>query len=143
MHLIEAYGFPADKILFAGLVNGKNIWKNHYEKTLQTVKGLQEKNISVVLSTSCSLLHVPYTLKHETKLPKECSAYFAFAEEKLTELQELGVLADLADYTKAESYQNNHRLFAEKRDCENDGVRERLSRITEQDAVRLPKRSER
>ena len=143
VRLIEAYGFPADKILFAGLVNGKNIWKNHYEKTLQTVKGLQEKNISVVLSTSCSLLHVPYTLKHETKLPKECSAYFAFAEEKLTELQELGVLADLADYTKAESYQNNHRLFAEKRDCENDGVRERLSRITEQDAVRLPKRSER
>lgn len=143
VRLIEAYGFPADKILFAGLVNGKNIWKNHYEKTLQTVRGLQEKNISVVLSTSCSLLHVPYTLKHETKLPKECSAYFAFAEEKLTELQELGVLADLADYTKAESYQNNHRLFAEKRDCENDGVRERLSRITEQDAVRLPKRSER
>lgn len=143
VRLIEAYGFPADKILFAGLVNGKNIWKNHYEKTLQTVKGLQEKNISVVLSTSCSLLHVPYTLKHETKLPKECSAYFAFAEEKLTELQELGVLADLADYIKAESYQNNHRLFAEKRDCENDGVRERLSRITEQDAVRLPKRSER
>ena len=85
VRLIEAYGFPADKILFAGLVNGKNIWKNHYEKTLQTVKGLQEKNISVVLSTSCSLLHVPYTLKHETKLPKECSAYFAFAEEKLTE----------------------------------------------------------
>ena len=107
------------------------------------MKGLQEKNISVVLSTSCSLLHVPYTLKHETKLPKECSAYFAFAEEKLTELQELGVLADLVDCTKAESYQNNHRLFAEKRDCENDGVRERLSRITEQDAVRLPKRSER
>ena len=61
-------------------------------------------SISVVLSTSCSLLHVPYTLKHETKLPKECSAYFAFAEEKLTELQELGVLADLADYTKAVSY---------------------------------------
>ena len=58
VRLIEAYGFPADKILFAGLVNGKNIWKNHYEKTLQTVKGLQEKNISVVLSTSCSLLHV-------------------------------------------------------------------------------------
>lgn len=111
VRLIEAYGFPADKILFAGLVNGKNIWKNHYEKTLQTVKGLQEKNISVVFSTSCSLLHVPYTLKHETKLPKECSAYFAFAEEKLTELQELGALADLADYTKAESYQNNHRLL--------------------------------
>ena len=29
-HLIETYGFPQDKWLFAGLVNGKNIWKNHY-----------------------------------------------------------------------------------------------------------------
>ena len=31
-HLIEKYGFPQDKLLFAGLVNGKNIWKNHYKK---------------------------------------------------------------------------------------------------------------
>ena len=66
--LIAQHGFPKDKLLFAGLVNGKNIWKNHYEKTLQVLKNLQDKEIQVVLSTSCSLLHVPYTLKHETKL---------------------------------------------------------------------------
>ena len=33
--LVEANGFPQDKVLFAGLVNGKNIWKNHYGKTLK------------------------------------------------------------------------------------------------------------
>ena len=33
LQLIESYGFPKEKKLFAGLVNGKNIWKNHYEKT--------------------------------------------------------------------------------------------------------------
>lgn len=63
--LIEKYGFPQDKLLFAGLVNGKNIWKNHYEKTLQILDELHKKGIPAVLSTSCSLLHVPYTIKHE------------------------------------------------------------------------------
>ena len=36
--LIEANGFPKDKILFAGLVNGKNIWKNNYRATPRTVE---------------------------------------------------------------------------------------------------------
>ena len=40
--LIEKYGFPKDTVLFAGLVNGKNIWKNHYEKTLNVLKKLED-----------------------------------------------------------------------------------------------------
>ena len=39
--LINKYGFPDDKILFAGVVNGKNIWKNHYEKTLDIINTLK------------------------------------------------------------------------------------------------------
>lgn len=61
---------------------------------------LNDKKIKAVLSTSCSLLHVPYTLKHEHKISQEYLAYFAFAEEKLGELKELSILADAADYTK-------------------------------------------
>lgn len=141
--LIEKYGFSEDKVLFAGLVNGKNIWKNHYEKTLQTLKQLTEKNIRVVLSTSCSLLHVPYTLKHEEKLSQEYLSYFSFAEEKLVELQELSMLAELKDYTSEDSYMKNQKIFAEKRNCENEKVKERLSLITPKDYIRLPKRSER
>ncbi|MBR3515723.1 MAG: 5-methyltetrahydropteroyltriglutamate--homocysteine S-methyltransferase, partial [Lachnospiraceae bacterium] len=64
--LIEKNGFPKEKLLFAGLVNGKNIWKNHYAKTLDVLEGLKAKGIEVVLSSSCSLLHVPYTLDAET-----------------------------------------------------------------------------
>ena len=81
-HLIGRYGFPQEKVLFAGLVNGKNIWKNHYEKTLSVLKELKDKEIQTVLSTSCSLLHVPYTLQYEEKLSGEYKAYFAFAQEK-------------------------------------------------------------
>ncbi len=143
VNLIEKYGFPQDKLLFAGLVNGKNIWKNHYRKTLGVLEELKEKNIKAVLSTSCSLLHVPYTLKHEEKLPKEYLEYFAFAEEKLVELQELSILADQKDVAEEEAYRRNQELFSKKRDCENEAVTQRLSKVTGSDYVRLPKRSER
>lgn len=141
--LVEKYGFPQDKFLFAGLVNGKNIWKNHYEKTLQVLSVLQERKIQTVLSTSCSLLHVPYTLKHEAKLGTEYLSYFAFAEEKLTELAELKALAGSSDYHSEKAYQDNTKLFAAERNCFREEVHERLSHITEKDYVRLPKRSER
>lgn len=141
--LIERYGFPQDKLLFAGLVNGKNIWKNHYEKTLMVLEKLREKKINSVLSTSCSLLHVPYTLKHETALPEKYLSYFAFAEEKLAELAELKRLAESGDYHAESAYQENTKLFEKERDCVNKNVHKRLSFVTEKDYVREPKRRER
>ena len=142
-HLIGRYGFPQDKVLFAGLVNGKNIWKNHYEKTLSVLKELKDKEIQTVLSTSCSLLHVPYTLQYEEKLSGEYKAYFAFAQEKLLELKELSELADQTSYQDSPAYQKNRKLFDGDRDCQKQEVTERLSKVTDQDYTRLPKRSER
>ena len=130
-------------MLFAGLVNGKNIWKNHYEKTLSVLKELKDKEIQTVLSTSCSLLHVPYTLQYEEKLSGEYKAYFAFAQEKLLELKELSELADQTSCQDNPAYQKNRRLFAGDRDCQKQEVTERLSKVTDQDYTRLPKRSER
>lgn len=141
--LVEKYSFPQDKKLFAGLVNGKNIWKNHYDKTLTIIRQLQEKGIDAVISTSCSLLHVPYTLKHEDKMPQEYKNYFAYAEEKLIELKELSVLADTEQYAQNVVYQENQNLFANDRDCQNEDVKKRLAGVTESDHIRLPKRSER
>ena len=142
VHLIEKYGFPQSKILFAGLVNGKNIWKNNYDQTLETVDFLKENGVKTVLSTSCSLLHVPYTLKHEKNLSKEYISYFSFAEEKLQELNELSVLAD-GSYKTEKEYLENLKLFAKRRDCEAVSVKERLSRVKESDYIRLPKRTDR
>ncbi len=143
LNLVNTYGFPQDKQLFAGLVNGKNIWKNCFDKTLKVLQTLNDKKIKAVLSTSCSLLHVPYTLKHEHKISQEYLAYFAFAEEKLGELKELSILADAADYMKEAAYKENQKLFAEERDCKNADVKKRLSEVTENDYVRLPERSTR
>ena len=141
--LVEKYGFPQDKLLFAGLVNGKNIWRNNYEKTLQSLAKLQEKGINCVLSTSCSLLHVPYTTKHETKLSANYLSYFAFAEEKLSELAELKALAGNADYKNEASYQANAKLFAGERDCYSEEVHKRLSQVTDSDYTRSPERKTR
>lgn len=141
--LIERFGFPEDKILFAGLVNGKNIWKNHYNRTLNVLKKFKKKNINVVLSTSCSLQHVPYTLQHENKLSAEYLNYFAFAQEKLTELKELSELIEIDDSDNDERFKANNYLFEGTRDCSNADVKERLSKVTAADYRRLPTRSER
>ena len=87
--LVKTYGFPQGKLLFAGLVNGKNIWRTDYKKVLAKLEELKAAGIDVVLSTSCSLLHVPYTVANEPKLSQEVLQHFSFAYEKLGELREL------------------------------------------------------
>ena len=143
LNLVNKFGFPKDKILFAGLVNGKNIWKNNYAKTLGTLTLLKDKGINTALSTSCSLLHVPYTLEGEEKLPDDKKKYFAFAKEKLAELKEIAALAEKADYKNDAAFINNQKLFEAERDCENEEVQKRISEIKDEDYVRLPIRKER
>ena len=142
LKLIMKNGFPSDKILFAGVVNGKNIWKNNYNNTLTILDVLREKGIDTVINTSCSLLHVPYTLKNETKLPEKYTAHFAFAQEKLWELAELKNLSG-CDYAKADAFLANNALFENRPDCNDVAVRERVARISDSDFIRLPEFSER
>jgi len=97
IELIKENGFPKDKQLFAGIVNGKNIWKCDYKKALHIIEEIKSEVDNIVIGTSCSLLHVPYTLENETKLPENIIEYFAFAKEKLVELQELVVLIELQE----------------------------------------------
>lgn len=59
--LIATHGFPTDKKLFAGVVNGKNIWRNDYQKTLDILATLPKA--SVVIGTSCSLRHLLFSLR--------------------------------------------------------------------------------
>ncbi|MBR3735663.1 MAG: 5-methyltetrahydropteroyltriglutamate--homocysteine S-methyltransferase, partial [Lachnospiraceae bacterium] len=141
--LIEKNGFPKEKLLFAGLVNGKNIWKNHYAKTLDVLEGLKAKGIEVVLSSSCSLLHVPYTLDAETKLDEKYKKHFAYAKEKLSELRTIANIAASGDREAFAEYRANKELFAQGRDCEDADVQKRLAEIKEADYTRQPVRKER
>lgn len=141
--LVQKYGFPKDKILFAGLVNGKNIWKCDYEKVLSKLEELKKNAKEIVLSTSCSLLHVPYTLKNETKLAEEIKQHFSFAVEKLSELHELTVLTECDDYRKEKEYVANQRMIKSERCYQDAGVSEAVTNLSEDVFVRIPERNER
>jgi len=143
LELVRQHGFPADKALYAGVVNGKNIWKNRYEHTIGIIRQLEEHAGQLVLSTSCSLLHVPNTLRHETKLTDDVKRHFAFAEEKLRELSELKQITALADPSGSELYARNRELFAGARFAKNEAVQARAAALTDADFVRLPAFAER
>ena len=143
LSLVQTNGFPKDKVLFAGAVNGKNIWRNHYDRTIRLLDQLKPHCGEIVLNTSCSLLHVPYTLRHETKLAEQYKKHFSFAEEKLTELAELAQILDAPVPAETAAYQKNAALFAEDRCCSNAAVQQKVAALTEKDFVRLPAFAER
>lgn len=136
LDLVKEHGFSPVKRLFAGVVNGKNIWKNNYEKTLSILNSLKEKEIQTVVSTSCSLLHVPYSVENETKLEDKYKKHFAFAKEKLTELKGIDEIFSSANYKNNEKYQQNVALFNEDRNAFNAAVDARVKAITPKDFVR-------
>ena len=143
LDLVKEHGFSPVKRLFAGVVNGKNIWKNNYKKTLSILNSLKEKEIQTVVSTSCSLLHVPYTVENETKLEDKYKKHFAFAKEKLTELKEIDEIFSSANYKNNEKYQQNVALFNEDRNAFNAAVDARVKTITPKDFVRQPEFAQR
>ena len=130
-------GFPADKTLYAGIVNGKNIWRNNYEKSLAVLEQIPAEKI--VLTSSCSLLHVPFTTANEEFEPAILN-HFAFAVEKLDELRDLDAIRNGQG---AESLAANKELFAIERVGANAELRARIAGLTEADYTRLPAFAER
>lgn len=102
LQLVSSAPFPTDKILFAGIVNGRNVWRNSYTTSLNLIKNLQLQGINLVLQSSCSLQHVPYSLTDEKNLPPALKEKLAFGEEKIRELlllKELAAADPAADST--------------------------------------------
>ncbi|KAK6126549.1 hypothetical protein DH2020_039717 [Rehmannia glutinosa] len=84
-------GFPSGKYLFAGVVDGRNIWANDLEASLtvlQALEGIVGKD-KLVVSTSCSLLHTAVDLVNEPKLDQEIKSWLAFAAQKVVEVNAL------------------------------------------------------
>lgn len=143
LSLVQKYSFPKDKLLFAGVVNGKNIWRNHYSNTIQIINELRKHTENIVLNTSCSLLHVPYTLKNEVKLEEKFKKHFSFAEEKLSELSELKLILSSENPEKEESFIRNTSLFKERPDYKNEEVTKKVASLTQDTFTRLPAFEER
>lgn len=130
LELLTEHGFPTDKVLYAGVVNGKNIWRNDFARTQELLSSIRGVTENVVLTTSCSLLHVPYTVAAETDLDPAYVAHLAFAVEKLGELV---ALSEGATDTGL-----GHRT-----DVTNKAVQNRVAGIADSDYTRSPARDER
>lgn len=123
------------KKLIAGVVDGRNIWKNNYQDTLDLLKAIAMKvpKEDIILSTSCSLLHVPYSLAAEQQLDQEVKAWMSFAGEKLRELSELAVLfSDDKSENSVAILADNREVFEQRRQSPklvDPKVRERIGRI--------------
>ncbi|HHU64738.1 5-methyltetrahydropteroyltriglutamate--homocysteine S-methyltransferase [Streptococcus sp.] len=103
LEAIEA-GYFEGKEVFAGVVDGRNIWATDFVKTSALLKKIQEKVGNLVIQPSCSLLHVPVTTKNETALDPVLKNGLAFADEKL---QELELLSQYLDGQETEAYKQH------------------------------------
>ena len=142
---VEKYGVAENTTLFAGVVNGRNIWRNNYAVSLGLIDALRQKTDNVAVSTASSLLHVPFSTEGETALDPAVLKHFAFAVEKLTELKEIAVLADSDEDAKKASADlaANQALFDGTRAAADPAVAERIAKLTDADFVRQPARAER
>ena len=80
----KGYVKNSKKQLSLGLVDGRNVWKTNLQEKIDFVKD----NVSgdVIIASSCPLLHSPYDLELEQKVPAEIKRWLSFAKQKLQEL---------------------------------------------------------
>lgn len=79
----------AGKTLVAGVVDGRNIWRTDLQAALSKLASLLGSVANVAVSTSCSTLHVPYSLVPETGLDDALRSWLAFGQEKVAEVMTL------------------------------------------------------
>ncbi|ARP91132.1 5-methyltetrahydropteroyltriglutamate--homocysteine S-methyltransferase [Bordetella genomosp. 9] len=84
-----------DKVLSAGIVNGRNIWRGDLDAALRALApAKQALGERLWIAPSCSLLHVPVDLAFETELDAELKSWLSFAVQKLDEVRVLARTLD-------------------------------------------------
>jgi 5-methyltetrahydropteroyltriglutamate--homocysteine methyltransferase len=131
----------ANKTVVAGIVDGRNIWRTDLEAALGTLATLLGSAGHVAVSTSCSTLHVPYTLDAEDDLDTALRSWLAFGFEKVTEVVALARgLRDGRDAISVEVTASNAAIESRKSDprLNNAQVRSRIASIAASGATRGP-----
>jgi len=136
---------PQTLSLSLGIVDGRNIWKNDFEKSLAFIQTAVSTIGSdrVFIAPSCSLLHAPFDLDLETDektLSPEIKQWMAFAKQKVYEIVALKKLASgNADYQALQQYAENKKAVDIRKISpliHNQEVKDRVDVITEDDARR-------
>lgn len=102
--------FPKEKALFAGIVDGRNVWSTNIEEKKALIETLQSYTDELVIQPSSSLLHVPVTLEEET-LDDSVREGLSFATEKLDELYALKQLFNENDDTLYNELKEQYERF--------------------------------
>lgn len=138
---LKQYGFPQDKVLAAGIVNGRNIWKTDFEETFSRIQQLKDRaGISELwIQPSSSLLHLPHTVRLEEELPEALRNGLSFAEERLDELRILKQAANEGVSRVTQAFSENReqlQTLAQLEGRNNEAVKARLSGIRDEDFQR-------
>ncbi len=132
---IKEIGFPSDKILIAGIVDGRNVWRSDINERVQFVKELSKYADNIIISNAAPLFHLPVTIENEKELPKRLLDSLAFAKERLNELNLIKRLYD---------NETDHIDWYKKSDFGMDNkVKERIKNLTVDDFEKKVPYSER
>ncbi|WP_120313754.1 5-methyltetrahydropteroyltriglutamate--homocysteine S-methyltransferase [Mycobacterium alsense] len=127
-------GIPelSGKLLVAGVVDGRNVWRTDLESALARLTKLRGSAAGVAVSTSCSTMHVPYSLEPETGLDDALRSWLAFGAEKVAEVVTLArALHDGRDTVADEIAASNAAVDSRRRDprLRNPAIRARIDSI--------------
>jgi 5-methyltetrahydropteroyltriglutamate--homocysteine methyltransferase len=131
----------SNKTLSLGVINGRNIWKSDLTQIIDQIKDVK---VDFIISSSCPLLHTPYDLDLETKVPENIKRWLAFAKQKL---QEINILKQNINHGKAKSDLTDNKACIEERKksslIHDDNVKARVKTINEDTLNRQSKYEDR
>ncbi|MCX2734005.1 5-methyltetrahydropteroyltriglutamate--homocysteine S-methyltransferase [Saccharopolyspora sp. NFXS83] len=128
-----------DKTLVAGLVDGRNIWRTDLDEALTKAATLLGLAGDVAVSTSCSLLHVPYDVEAETDIDPQVKSWLAFAVQKVDEVVVLDRALHQGRDSVSEQLDGGRRRIADRANAErvrNNRVQARLTSLNPEHARR-------
>ena len=131
----------SNKTLSLGVINGRNIWKSDLTQIINQIKDVKG---DFIISSSCPLLHTPYDLDLEIKVPENIKKWLAFAKQKL---QEINILKQNINHGKAKSDLTDNKACIEERKksslIHDDNVKARVKTINEDTLNRQSKYEDR
>jgi len=88
--LLKKYGFPKDKHLICGVVDGRGVRRSDIFKKVKLVENIKKiahiDSEKIIIAPSCPLFHLPLTLEDESRLDEKIKSRISFAQERLYEL---------------------------------------------------------
>ncbi|MDE1191274.1 MAG: 5-methyltetrahydropteroyltriglutamate--homocysteine S-methyltransferase [Arachidicoccus sp.] len=138
--IISSNKVQSSTIFSLGVIDGRNIWKNDYEKSLSLInKAINHfGKDKTILAPSCSLLHTPCDLDNEKKLDDELKNWLSFAKQKVNEIAELSKIVDNTAEANILLEKNKAAITSRKNSSRihKDSVKNRVKNITDKDAQR-------